>query len=161
MSTNGPIKIVPKLPPLPANVNLNPLVTEVKVVPLAGSDKAIPLLTPEEIENIKKWQKVDSAYEEVFKGIRERMDLELKGDVRYNPQSFLTLLDAGEFGSLGGKAGVFGNASIKWWENGSHSVNPGARFRRGREAFDIRYPGKRRDHHGRSKKSIKREGFRM
>ncbi|KAJ3937206.1 MAG: hypothetical protein NXY57DRAFT_736111 [Lentinula lateritia] len=159
---NGPVKVVPKLPPLPANVNLNPLVTEVKIVPVAGSDKTIPLLTSDEIEDIKRWQKVDSAYEEMYKAMREKMELELKGDPRPLPRDSVALLDAGEFGGLGGKGGVLGNASIKWWEKGSYSVNPGARFRQRREGFDIKYPGKnRREGHGRSKKGIKREGFRL
>ncbi|KAJ3973086.1 hypothetical protein EV361DRAFT_796903 [Lentinula raphanica] len=73
----------------------------------------------------------------------------------------MSLLDAGEFGSVGGKGGVLGNTSIKWWEKGSYSVNPGARFRQRREGFDIKYPGKRRDNHGRSRKGIRREGFRI
>ncbi|KAF5392743.1 hypothetical protein D9757_000812 [Collybiopsis confluens] len=159
---NGPVKVVPKLPPLPANVNLNPLVTEVKVVPLSGSDKAIPQLSQEEIDEIKRWQKVDSTYEAVFKAMREKMDAELKGDARYDVQrDFLALLDAGEFGSLGGKAGVFGSTNYRWWEKGSISQNPGAVYRsQRREPFDIRYPGKnRRDSRG--KKGIKREGFKI
>ncbi|KIK68324.1 hypothetical protein GYMLUDRAFT_35709 [Collybiopsis luxurians FD-317 M1] len=160
---NGPVKVVPKLPPLPANVNLNPLVTEVKVVPVAGSDKAIPQLTPEEIEDIKRWQKVDSAYEETFKAMRERMESELKGDARFDmSRDFLALLDAGEFGKIGGKAGVFGSTNLKWWEKGAITQNPGARYRpQRREPFDIRYPGKSRRDHGRSKKGIKREGFKI
>ncbi|KAJ4489990.1 hypothetical protein J3R30DRAFT_3653479 [Lentinula aciculospora] len=161
-SLNGSVKVVPKLPPLPANVNLNPLVTEVKVVPVAGSDKTIPLLTAEEIGDIKRWHKVDSTYEEMYKAMRERMEVELKGDARAVPRDFLAVLDAGEFGNIGGKGGVLGNASIKWWEKGSYSVNPGARFRQRREGFDIRYPGKsRRDNHGRNKRGMKREGFKI
>ncbi|KAJ3764435.1 hypothetical protein EV360DRAFT_31409 [Lentinula raphanica] len=134
-SLNGSMKVVPKLPPLPANVNLNPLVTEVKPVPVAGSDKTIPLLSSDEIEDIKRWQKVDLRYEELYKDMRDRMELELKGDPRALPRD--------------------------WWEKGSYSVNPGARFRQRREGFDIKYPGKRRDNHGRSRKGIRREGFRI
>ncbi|KAJ3993385.1 hypothetical protein F5050DRAFT_723799 [Lentinula boryana] len=161
-SMNGPVKVVPKVPPLPANVSLNPLVTEVKVVPVAGSDKTIPLLTADEIEDIKQWQKVDSTYEEMYKAMREKMELELKGHPRSLPRDIMSLLDAGEFGSIGGKGGVLGNASIKWWEKGSYSVNPGARFRQRRERFDIKYPSKgRRENHGRTKEGIKREGFRI
>ncbi|KAF5352064.1 hypothetical protein D9758_009401 [Tetrapyrgos nigripes] len=135
---NGPV--IPQLPPLPANVNLNAAVTKVTVVPLVGSDKAIPMLTPEEIENIKKWQAIDKEYDGIWKGMKDRMQNELRGE-------------------------VFGKTSHKWWEKGSVAVNPGARFRRRMppENFDVRYPGKgRRDHHhSRGKKVVKREGLKL
>ncbi|KAG9226723.1 hypothetical protein CCMSSC00406_0008423 [Pleurotus cornucopiae] len=125
--------VIPQLPPLPANVSLNPAVTRVTVVPLVDSTKLIATLTEAEIEDIKAWMKVDKEYDGVYRKMKDKMGEELRE--------------------------TFGPASLAWWEKGSLTTNA-SRFRRGREQFDIRYPGVRREPRDR-KKVPRREGLRL
>lgn len=130
----------PNLPPLPANVNLNPAVSRVTIVPLIDSDKTIPALNEEEIKDIQSWMKIDKEYEGVYRKMKERMNDELRSDAR-------------------------GPLSVRWWEQGAPSVNPGlagGRFRRGPEPFGVRYPRSRKDRElGRGRKAGRREGLRL
>ena len=77
---NPPVQtqIVPQLPPLPTNVNLNPKVTRVSVVPLVDSETTIPALAPEEIAEVQAWMAADREYEGRYKKMRERGTEELR-----------------------------------------------------------------------------------
>ena len=71
-------QIIPQLPPLPANVNLNPKVTRVSVVPLKDSETTIAAIKEEEIERVKEWMQADKEYEAQYKKMRERMAEEVR-----------------------------------------------------------------------------------
>ncbi|EIN14518.1 SNF5-domain-containing protein [Punctularia strigosozonata HHB-11173 SS5] len=74
-ATEAPLQpgVVPQLPPLPAHTKLDPVVTRVSVVPLADSERLIPPLGEDEIENVKKWMALDSAYTEMYSEMNDRM----------------------------------------------------------------------------------------
>ncbi|KAJ7496935.1 hypothetical protein FB451DRAFT_1017060 [Mycena latifolia] len=127
--------VVASLPPLPALVNLNPSVTRVTVVPLASSLTTIPPVTLDEVSSIKEWMEVDRAYEGVFREMKTRMGAEYR-----------------EF---------MGPRHIPWWEKGTLDVNM-SRFSQGRDKFEVRYPYRRRERDGSSRrKGARREGLKL
>lgn len=127
--------VIPQLPSLPANVNLNPAVTRVTVVPLVDSLKTIPALSDSEIEDVQGWMKIDKEYEATYRKMKERMAEEARE--------------------------VFGPGTIAWWEKGALDINPN-RWRRGREQFDVRYPKNRKERDGRERrKTGRREGLKL
>ncbi|EPQ51859.1 SNF5-domain-containing protein [Gloeophyllum trabeum ATCC 11539] len=127
-------------PALPRPVSLNPATTRVTVVPLAGSDATIPALSQAEIEKVKEWMQVDKEYEERLRGMKGRMELEVRegwvNGVR----------------EVGGVNGSVGRAA--WWEKDGA---PGAGGRR-REKFGITYPKSGKE--GRRKVG-RREGMKL
>lgn len=140
-TTPGPTPAAPTrplLPPLPANVNLNAKVTRVSVVPLAESSALIPPLTPEEIEEIQGWMKVDREYEALYRKMRERMVEEVRETVA-KPRA--------------------------WWERdavdeGTRMAMVNAARRRPPEKFALTGLRERKDERMRRKPG-RREGFRL
>lgn len=134
-----PAALVPSAsnPSLPPNVNI--ATTRVSVVPLLGSDKTIPPLEPEEISQIQGWMQVDKEYEGRYKKMKDRVNEELKSE-------------------------TFGPLTIRWWEKGAVSTNPGLAMGlrpRTRENFDVRYGRKKDRDTGRSRKPGRREGLKL
>ncbi|TFK19245.1 SNF5-domain-containing protein [Coprinopsis marcescibilis] len=178
----GPV--IPALPPLPANVNLNPSVTKVTPVPLVDSLTLIPALTSNEIENIQEWMTKDKEYEErSYKKMKEGMNEEVR-------EAFLRSgmwWDKGTSGiprglkpPASGAAGVVMKrhpgpggfvADKEWfWSNMTKyrrlpvfsNVRGGGYAPVDKELFDVRYPPRSRGaHQSRSRNKIKREGLKV
>ncbi|RPD76210.1 SNF5-domain-containing protein [Lentinus tigrinus ALCF2SS1-7] len=74
-------KIVPSLPSLPKDVQMDPKVTRVSVVPLVESEKAIPPLGADEIRAVQGWMQADKEYEGRYRKMRERVGEEMKKTV--------------------------------------------------------------------------------
>lgn len=74
-------KIVPQLPSLPKDVQMDPKVTRVSVVPLVESEKAIPPLGEDEIKAVQGWMQADKEYEARYRKMRERVGEEMKKTV--------------------------------------------------------------------------------
>ncbi|KAF9254434.1 SNF5-domain-containing protein [Marasmius fiardii PR-910] len=149
-------------PPLPSSVSLNPTITRVTPVPVVGSDKTIPQLSQEEIENIKKWIKIDEAYEGsmiregkdgekelgIWKKQKERMTKEIRDSFGHIAPGAPPVpaadgldraaLNAGAWWERGGVAhGKWFNPSWEWWEARYASFSG----RPVEKRFDVRYPG--------------------
>ncbi|KAF8180083.1 hypothetical protein BJ912DRAFT_635214 [Pholiota molesta] len=127
--------------PQPAGANYNPKTTEVTLVPLLTSQSTIPPLSSAEIAQVQGWMAADRAYEARVREMQGRM-----------------LDEARAAFSVGGAAG------LQWWERGApgNGVGNWNRWRRPREAFDVRYPRSRREGQSRSgRKGARREGLRL
>ncbi|KAH8829126.1 hypothetical protein DL96DRAFT_1596763 [Flagelloscypha sp. PMI_526] len=72
-SSAAPPAAIPKLKPLPSDVQLEKAVTQIEVVPLAKSDITIPPLKDDEIKNMQGWMEKDREYTKIFKASQDRI----------------------------------------------------------------------------------------